>query len=119
MEIKRGIPVAPGVAIGPALVLDNEGFRIPHRYLDGAGGGNAEVVRLRQALAAAARDSLGQERAISAKLGKQYGAIFAAHALLIEDPTLVRDVEQLILEQKHTAEYAVSRVIRRHVKALE
>lgn len=118
MEIKRGIPVSPGVAIGPALVLDNEGFRIPRRFLNGEDG-EAEVVRLRLALTAAARDSLDQERAIRAKVGKQYGAIFAAHAMLIEDPSLVRDVETLIRDQDHTAEYAVSRVIRRHVKALE
>ena len=31
MEIKRGIAVSPGVAIGPALVLDSEWFRIPQR----------------------------------------------------------------------------------------
>src|SRR5271166_3397747 len=69
MEIKRGIPVSPGVAIGPALVLDNEGFRIPHRFLDN-GGGEVEVGRLRHALAAAAQESLEHERAITAKLGK-------------------------------------------------
>ena len=33
MEIKRGIAVSPGVAIGPALVLDTEGFRIPQRTI--------------------------------------------------------------------------------------
>ncbi len=34
MEIKRGIPVSPGVAIGPALVVDTEGFRIPQRFIE-------------------------------------------------------------------------------------
>lgn len=118
MEIKRGIPVSPGIALGPALVLDNEGFRIPRRFLDGDTAVD-EVQRLHAALAAAARDAREQERAISAKLGKQYGAIFAAHALLIEDPALLREVEHLIRDQENTAEYAVSRVIRRHVKVLE
>ena len=28
MESKRGIPVSPGVAIGPALVLDTEEVRL-------------------------------------------------------------------------------------------
>ena len=79
MEIKRGIPVSPGVAIGPALVLDNEGFRIPRRFLDG-GGAEAEVRRLRQALAAAAAEAHEHEQAITNRLGKQYGAIFAAHS---------------------------------------
>jgi phosphotransferase system enzyme I (PtsI) len=118
MEIKRGIPVSPGVAIGPALVFDNEGIRIPRRFL-GDGPVDGEVARLHQALAAAAREARDKQQTISDKIGKQYGAIFAAHALLIEDPALARELDRLIRDQGYAAEYAVSRVIRRHVKALE
>jgi phosphotransferase system enzyme I (PtsI) len=118
MEIKRGIPVSPGVAIGPALVLDTEGFRIPQRFIEGDRA-EAEVVRLHQALKAAARDARDNQQAVSDRLGKQYGNIFAAHALLIEDPALIKEVERLIRDQDHAAEYAVSRVVRRHAKALE
>ena len=34
MEIKRGIAVSPGVASGPALVVDTEGYRIPKRFIE-------------------------------------------------------------------------------------
>jgi phosphoenolpyruvate-protein phosphotransferase (PTS system enzyme I) len=118
MEIKRGIPVSPGVAIGPALVLDTEGIRIPRRFL-GDGPVEGEVARLRHALGAAAREARDKQLAINDKVGKQYGAIFGAHALLIEDPALVRELEGLVRDQGYTAEYAVSRVIRRHVKVLD
>ena len=33
MERLQGIAVSPGVAIGEALVMDHEGFRIPRRFL--------------------------------------------------------------------------------------
>ncbi|HEY1861996.1 MAG TPA: phosphoenolpyruvate-utilizing N-terminal domain-containing protein, partial [Gemmataceae bacterium] len=118
MESKRGIPVSPGVAIGPALVLDTEGFRIPQRFVE-AEELDAELLRLRHALAAAARDSRQNQQAVSEKLGAQYGAIFGAHALLIEDAALSREIETLIREQHFATEYAVSRVIRRYAKALE
>src|SRR4051794_21973034 len=118
MEIKRGIAVSPGVAIGPALVLDTEGIRIPERFIDRKERQN-EVDRLHEALKAAGREARVNQEAISAKLGKQYGAIFAAHALLIEDPELIREIEATILEKNHSAAYAVSRVMRRHAKALE
>src|SRR3954453_8427781 len=118
MEIKRGIAVSPGVAIGPALVVDTEGFRIPRRSVARAEVAD-EITRLRAALASAALEARAMQKDIAAKLGKQYGAIFAAHALLIEDPELVREVEGLIRERLHSAEYAVSRVMRRHAKALE
>jgi phosphotransferase system enzyme I (PtsI) len=118
MEIKRGIPVSPGVAIGPALVLDTEGFRIPKRFVE-ASQVESELVRLHQALAAAAQEVRENQQAVNDKLGRQYGAIFGAHALLIEDPALVRELEVLVREQHLTAAYAVSRVMRRHAKALE
>jgi phosphotransferase system enzyme I (PtsI) len=118
MEIKRGIPVSPGVAIGPALVVDTEGFRIPQRIVEKKQR-KEEIFRLREALKAAALEARANQEAISAKLGKQYGAIFAAHALLIQDPSLIQEIETLIREQDHAAEYAVSRVMRRHVKAFE
>ena len=118
MEIKRGTPVSPGVAIGPALVLDTDRFRIPQRTV-AAGRVGGELERLRLAFAAAAEAARARQQEVSDKLGKQYGAVFAAHALLIEDPSLARDVETLVRDQRFTAEYAVSRVIRRHAKTLE
>src|SRR5947209_12023549 len=118
MEIKRGTPVSPGVAIGPALVLDTEGFRISRRNVK-RDQVKDELQRLHNALAASAHDARGSQQAVSAKLGQQYGAIFGAHALLIEDASLAREVEALIRDQGFSAEYAVSRVMRRHAKALE
>jgi phosphotransferase system enzyme I (PtsI) len=118
MEIKRGIPVSPGVAIGPALVLDTEGFRIPLRVIKPKQVSD-ELKRLRRALEASGEAARANQNAVSVKLGQQYGAIFGAHALLIEDAALAREIESLIREQHFAAEYAVSRVMRRHAKALE
>jgi phosphoenolpyruvate-protein phosphotransferase (PTS system enzyme I) len=118
MEIKRGIPVSPGVAIGPALVLDTELFRIPKRSIR-ENGIKEEVTRLHEALSAAAGEARQNQEAVTEKLGRQYGAVFGAHALMIEDPTLAGEIETLIRDQGHAAEYAVSRVMRRHAKALE
>lgn len=118
MEIKRGIAVSPGVAIGPALVLDTEWFRIPQHFIQ-PGTKQEEVKRLRAALAAAAAEARDNQQAVDNKLGTQYGAIFGAHAMLIEDAGLAREVEELIRNHDYTAEYAVSRVIRRHAKTLE
>ena len=118
MEIKRGIPVSSGVAIGSAFVVETEGIRIPRRAIDKAKT-TQEIERLRQALKEAVADAHANQDAISEKVGKQYGAIFAAHALLIEDPELVREIEQLIAQKNFSAEYAVSRTMRRHAKALQ
>ena len=118
MEIKRGIPVSPGVAIGPALVLDTEGVRIPQRFVPPAQA-EAEVARLHRALAAAAEEVRANQQSITARLGRQYGAIFGAHALLFDDPELLAQLDGLIRRQHFTAEYAVSQAIRAFMKKLE
>jgi phosphotransferase system enzyme I (PtsI) len=118
MEIKRGIAVSPGVAIGPALVLDSEWFRIPQRFISPKQI-DSECQRLRQALAQAAAETRANQETVAAKLGPQYGAIFAAHALMLTDPTLTQEIEALIHSDHFAVEYAVSRVMRRYAKALE
>jgi phosphotransferase system enzyme I (PtsI) len=118
MDIKRGIPVSAGVAIGPALVLDTEWYRIPQRFVEPAQVG-AEVERLHKALQAAAQVARGHQRAVDHRLGRKYAAIFEAHALLIEDPSLIAELENFIHAERSAAEYAVSRVMRQYAKALE
>src|SRR5205085_4005046 len=95
-----------------------EWFRIPQRTVDPAQV-EAEVARLHQALEDAARETRATQEVVAAKLGLQYGAIFGAHALMLTDPSLSREIDALIRGQRFAAEYAVSRVMRRYAKALE
>ena len=118
MEVRRGIAVAPGVAIGPALVLGSEDFRIPQRLVR-TDAVDAELARFRTALAAAVAEITGHEELASARLGKQYGAIFAAHRQLVQDPKLVKDIEDLIRQKCYSPEFASSRVLRKHAKTLK
>jgi phosphotransferase system enzyme I (PtsI) len=118
MEMLKGIPVSPGVAIGPALVLDTELFRIPRRFIDLKDVPD-EISRLRQAMDTAAQAARDYEQAVSAKLGPQLGAIFGSHAFILEDATLRNEVEKEIRDKLHSAEYAFSRVMRRWAKAFE
>jgi phosphotransferase system enzyme I (PtsI) len=114
----RGIPVSAGVALGPALVLDAEGVRVPQRRVrpDQVDG---EVARLHAALAAAAFDATQTQKDITARLGAKYGAIFGAHALLFEDPDFLAGLDVLVRGERFAAEYAVSRAVKDYVRAFE
>lgn len=120
MEIKRGIPVSPGVAIGPALVLDTEGVRIPQKFI-ASDHVEAELQRLYRALDEVASDARETRERISARLGASTptAGIFDAHASLVEDHVLRRELENYIRKQHFTAEYAVSRRLREYVKQFE
>jgi phosphotransferase system enzyme I (PtsI) len=118
MEIRRGIPVSPGVAIGPALVLDTEGVRIPHRVVASEHVPD-EIARLRQALDAAAADARENRQRMAARMGPALGNIFGAQASMFEETSFRSRIEDLIRTQNYSAEYAVSRWIREFVKRLE
>jgi phosphotransferase system enzyme I (PtsI) len=118
MQILQGITVSPGIAIGEALVLDNEGFRIPDRFVlrDAV---ESELHRLDQAINSVAGEIRHNRDEVTQQLGHQYGAIFSAHLQMLRDPMLHDEIEALIRQQHHSAEYAVSRTLRRYAKVFQ
>ena len=117
MRILSGIPVSSGVAIGTAILLDTEGHRIPVRHV-GADQAEAEVGRLREALAAAATEARASQQAVSDRIGRPIGDILGAHAQLLEGPVVAREAELLVRDSLFSAEYAVSLVLGRIAQAL-
>ncbi len=118
MLARRGIAVSPGVAIGSALVLGTEDFRIPQRFVS-VDAVDTEVARFRVALDAACREIAENEKLASEQLGQQYAAIFGAHLQMAQNPKLIEEIESLIREKCLSPEFASSRVLRRYAKAIQ
>lgn len=110
MITKKGINASPGVAIGPALVLDAEDYRIPLRAIDPSQI-PAQIRNLDAALEAS-RQEVGELRLAAArKLGDETAVIFAFHEQFIADPKLRDSVVELIEKQRWTAAYAFSQTM--------
>ncbi|HMB07111.1 MAG TPA: phosphoenolpyruvate--protein phosphotransferase [Isosphaeraceae bacterium] len=118
MQTLRGIAVSPGVAIGPALVLDPRGPRLPLRAI-AAEAVSAELERLDRGLESAHAEAELAEAEARQRLGPQYADILAAHAQMIADPTLRRDARQKIERDQIAAEHAVCEVLEGHAARLE
>ena len=118
MQTLQGIAVSPGVAIGEAFVIDNEGFRIPRRAVT-RDVVDDELDRLSSSLDAVA-EQLSENRAeIADKLGDEYGAIFAAHLQMLRDPKLNQELTQLVREKHYSPEYAVSKTLRQYAQVFK
>lgn len=118
MELRRGIAVSPGVAIGPALVLGSEGFRIPRRLVrDDAA--DTEIARFRGVLKEVCAEIAANVTLASDRMGSQYAAIFSAHLQMAQDPKLAREVEDLIRQHSYSPEFASSKVLRKYAKTLQ
>lgn len=118
MQVRNGIAVSPGVAMGPAFVLGAEDFRIPDHTVS-VDAVESEIIRLRCALENVASEISANEALAAKHLGKEYAAIFAAHLQFVRDPKLIEKIESLIRDQHHTPEYAASQVLRKFAKELQ
>jgi phosphoenolpyruvate-protein phosphotransferase (PTS system enzyme I) len=118
MQRLQGIAVSPGVAIGEALVMDTEGFRIPRRFV-ARDAVVDELERLDKAIVAAGAEIESNRDAISRELGSQYAAIFDAHLQMLRDPKLRGELDAMIRDRHYSPEYAVSRTLRRYAKVFQ
>ncbi|NLF08396.1 MAG: phosphoenolpyruvate--protein phosphotransferase [Pirellulaceae bacterium] len=118
MKKLQGIAVSPGTVIGEALVMDNEGFRIPRRFV-ARDAVVDELERFDKAVTAAAIEIANHRESVSAQLGEKYGAIFEAHLQMLQDSRLRDEVEKLIRERHYSPEYAVSQVMRRYAQVFQ
>jgi phosphotransferase system enzyme I (PtsI) len=107
---RQGIPVSPGIAIGPAYVLRRERIVVPeHRIRDEQVDG--EIERLRMAFTET-RQRLDEIKGGMEGTGL-VSSIFDAQFLFLEDPTLIRHAEADIREHGLNAEWALQRELRR------
>lgn len=104
MFIKEGIIASPGIAIAKALVYEKVVVEVNKDTTEDQLG---EIQKFHQAL----EQSQTQLEQIKIKaiseLGEEEGAIFEAHAMVLEDPEFVEGVETEINDNKFGAAYAV------------
>lgn len=100
-----GIGVSPGIAMGPARLVRWELPKVARRLV-ARERVEAEIRRLRDAVAAV-RAQLEDFRAQTLRhAGAKEAQIFDAQILMLEDPEFLRDVETLIRENRLSAERA-------------
>ena len=88
MQTLQGIAVSPGVAIGEALVIDDEGFRIPRRIV-ARNAVEQELQRWQRSSDAVAKEIEQSRDRVADRLGDRYGAIISAQLQMLCAPHLV------------------------------
>ncbi len=109
-QVFRGIGVSPGIAIGRALVIEARRPRAKRETLE-PNRLPAEVARLKKALGDARRQIAEVQGRIAREVGVQYGRIFDAHLLILEDRLLAEEAIAYIQSHRVNAEYAVQEVL--------
>ncbi len=112
MRIVKGVPVAPGLALGPVHVVHTTPHVVP-TWSVSEEDVPREIARLREAVHLAAEDLRRRERVVADEIGERDAAIFSLHRTILQDPATHKDVESMIREQRINAESAVQTLIER------
>jgi len=105
----RGVGVSPGIAVGPALVVEREAVPV-FRLLLAPDQVEAEVERLTWAVAASRKQLQAIKERLSREADVPHAYIFDAHLLMLEDPLLQDKAVTLIREERVNAEWALRSV---------
>jgi len=111
----KGIPAAPGIVIGNALLLDRKQYIIPKRSVK-EDQIQLEIKHFKDALMQTKQEIIDIKGRISEELGTEHGQIFSAHLLVIEDSMLIEEVISKIKKDKLSAEYTFQDVLKKYIK---
>ncbi|PIQ83539.1 MAG: phosphoenolpyruvate--protein phosphotransferase [Candidatus Omnitrophica bacterium CG11_big_fil_rev_8_21_14_0_20_63_9] len=112
----KGIPAAPGVAMGKALFFASEDLPLPRRAIT-AEEIPIEMLRLEEAMIKTRHQIISIQRRLSEDLGQEHADILNAHLLVLEDQALREEIIHGLKHQLVNVETIFNEVIRRHLKA--
>ena len=110
-----GIAASPGIAIGHAFIYDEARFWIEEKDISLEEVEN-EKVRLKNAIKNVIEDIRALKYKLEQKIGKEEASIFDPHIMLLQDPAVINETNDLI-EKGKSAEFAFFRTTRKIIKA--
>ncbi len=116
MDRLRGIPASPGIALGPAFVIQYQPLTVERQVVDDPA---AELDRLEHALECA-RQQLAELVALARQqVDTDEAAIFDAHVMFLDDPALLDVVRQAIQSERLNAPAAWKDSTEHYARQLE
>jgi phosphotransferase system enzyme I (PtsI) len=113
--VLQGIAVSPGIGIAPVHVIAR-GFAAPEVYeIDEV---DVEKQRFKAAVQRTTAELIELQERIKAISGSDEGQIFEAHQMMLEDPSMVSQVNNAIEKRRQNAEFALYAVIQNYLEAM-
>lgn len=117
----KGFPVSPGIAIGPAFVVETGRVQVPERAI-AADAVEEERARFAEAVAKARRQLRklrSKAQALPEAAAEDVAVLLDAHLAMIGESRLVRGVDRRIAEARVNAEAAVQAEIEEIVRGFQ
>lgn len=112
----KGIPAAPGIALGKASWLRPAEVQIEKRKIDSP---ETEINRVNNACENTVRSIRQMQAQLKGKISSAELALFDAHIMILEDPDLLARVASTIKEEKVNAEFAWEQAVQHYTHEME
>ncbi|RNB88666.1 phosphoenolpyruvate--protein phosphotransferase [Brevibacillus nitrificans] len=114
----KGIAASPGYAAERAFVLKEQALSIPQETI------TADQVELEKQKVRDGLEQVKQELAVTRedvreRFGEEECAIFDSHLMMLEDPTLLEEIDREILDSAKNAVWAAHDVLTTHASVFE
>ena len=116
MRKLKGIRASPGIASGPAYIFQETELKIEDKTVSDT---SAELKRFEEATQIAQDQIKAIRVKAESETSSEEAAIFDAHAMFLQDPTLIDAVRLAIEKQAINAEAAVNEAVETHAQTLE
>ncbi len=113
----RGIAASPGIAIGTAVKKKDQALQADQREISSEEVED-ELQRLQEGLEKAVEELKKLQEETKEKLGPKEAEIFEAHQMLVQDPEMVKTVEEGIKNQQKNAEKALEEAIEQYASLM-
>lgn len=115
--VLKGVPAAPGIAIGRCFIMDKQDFIVPPRVVMPEEV-PIEIARFEEALLATKSEIREIQGKIRKDIDSDHANIFDAHLMVLEDQSMLNDVIGGIESEKLSAEFVFSKVIKKYVQMI-
>ena len=116
MKNLKGIPASPGIASGPVFIYHEQEIKIERIKIKDQGG---EWIRFDDAISSARVQLAKIQEKAAEETSEEEAAIFEAHCLFLDDPSLLDEVRSIMKEQSLNIEAAWSDTIESNAKKME
>ncbi len=112
----KGIAASPGLAMATALVLEHRELNIDASTVKDSG---TEITRLQNAVDKSTSALKAIRATAEEKLGNEHAMIFDAHLMILQDPEILSQTEQMIKGNMVNAPHAFQTVTDRYIQMFE
>ena len=110
-KIFEGIPASPGIAVGPAVLLNKDNISVKERTIS-SNEISSEIQKFQEAIQKTKDEIFSIRTKVQKNIGEENAKVFDAHLLILEDKIIIDETIRRIQKEKKNADWLYFQIMR-------